>query len=79
MVSVYILFLFYDAVQTSDSLLKNIFCFQKEGFLSKKVHHIILQKSPENQHLLFTGEAKNLKSMFGTLTYRSKIEPKNDF
>lgn len=41
-------------------------------------HHII-ENCQENQHLLLTGEAKNLNSMFGTLTYRSKIEQKMIF
>lgn len=48
-------------------------------FKRKSSPHYIIENCQENQHLLLTGEAKNLKSMFGTLTYRSKIEPKNDF
>lgn len=75
MVSVYILFLFNDAAQTSDSLLKNIFVFKKNDFSP----HYIIENCHENQHLLLTGEAKNLNSMFGTLTYRSKIEQKMIF
>lgn len=41
--------------------------------------HYIIENCHENQHLLLTGEAKNLNSMFGTLTYRSKIEQKMIF
>lgn len=48
-------------------------------FKQKSSPHYIIENCQENQHLLLTGEAKHLNSMFGTLTYRSKIEKKNDF
>lgn len=48
-------------------------------FKQKSSQHHIIEDCLENQHLLLTGEAKNLNSMFGTLTYRSKIEQKMIF
>lgn len=45
-------------------------------FKQKSSPHYIIENCQENQHLLLTGEAKNLNSVFGTLTYRSKIEQK---
>lgn len=54
-----------------------IFLFSKRMiFKQKSSPHYIIENCHENQHLLLTGEAKNLNSMFGTLTYRSKIEQK---
>lgn len=48
-------------------------------FKQKSSQHHIIEDCQENQHLLLTGEAKNLNSMFGTLTYRCKIEQKMIF
>lgn len=48
-------------------------------FKQKSSPHYIIENCQENQHLLLTGEAKNLNSMFGTLTYRSNIEQKMIF
>lgn len=56
------------------------FLFSKRMiFKQKSSPHYIIENCQENQHLLLTGIAKNLNSMFGTLTYRSKIEQKMIF
>lgn len=80
MVSVYILFLFLWCSANIRFTAQKYFLFSKRMiFKQKSSPHYIIENCQENQHLLLTGEAKNLNSMFGTLTYRSKIEPKMIF